>query len=188
MHYINTINYQYESEIYNPITEFITEFNKKYTSGHIKITSFGEGFSNDIHTKIHLVSGKTLIINLKVLFDKDFIRDVPSQFDRGVSSKQIVRPSLREKKILAWGYIKSSDNTGFNILLLENKDDLYGEWVTLHNTNSGFSRQQRVEPFGFEFHELEQEIQVIYATHIYNTEVRPLNIEKFYEFIVVNNI
>ncbi|MED4553899.1 serine/threonine-protein kinase [Lysinibacillus capsici] len=188
VHYINTINYQYESEIYNPITEFITEFNKKYTSGHIKITSFGEGFSNDIHTKIHLVSGKTLIINLKVLFDKDFIRDVPSQFDRGVSSKQIVRPSLREKKILAWGYIKSSDNTGFNILLLENKDDLYGEWVTLHNTNSGFSRQQRVEPFGFEFHELEQEIQVIYATHIYNTEVRPLNIEKFYEFIVVNNI
>lgn len=186
-HYINTIHFQYENEIYLPINEFISEFNKKYTSGQIKMTSLGQVGSNDFHTKIHLVSGKTLTIHLKALFDDDFVREVPSQFDRSRKYKQIVRPALRDKKILAWGYLKCSDNTGFNILLLENKDDLYGEWVTLHNSNSGLSRQSRIEPFPFEFNELEKEIHHIYAMHIYNTEVLPINLEKFYEFIVLHN-
>lgn len=59
------------------------------------------------------------------------------------------------------------DGRGFNILLLENKDELYGEWFILENYNSGFSTKRRPEPFAFELDELEEEIQYIDAIHIY---------------------
>lgn len=186
--YLKMINYQYANDIYNPIKEFIEEFNRRYTGGQITMTPLNSMDSSEIYTKIHLVSGKTLTIQLKALFDNDFIREVPSQFERGITHKKVVRPVLRDnKKILAWGYLKSPDNTGFNILLVENKEDIYGEWVMLINTNSGFGRVRRPEPFPFEFNELEKEIPLIYALHIYNTEVLPLNIEKFQEFIVMYN-
>jgi eukaryotic-like serine/threonine-protein kinase len=187
-HYLNTIHYQYENSIYYPISEFISEFNKKYTGGQIVMNSHVKAGTIDIITKIHLVSGKTLSIQLKALFDGDFIRDVPTQFERGRTFKRVVRPTLRgDKKILAWGYLKSSDNTGFNILLVEDKEDLYGEWVILFNRNSGLARQSRVEPFPFEFNELEKEIPLITAMSYYNTEVLPFDIEKFKEFIVMYN-
>lgn len=187
-HYLNTIRFQYENDIYNPIREFVSEFNKKYTGAQIKITPFGRTGTKEFSTKINLVSGQTLSIHLKALFDDDFIRDVPIQFEQGRTFKKVVRPVLRgNKKILAWGFLKSSDGKGFNILLVENKEDLYGEWVILVNTNSGLARQRRIEPFPFEFNEIEKEIHHINSLHIYNTEVLPFNIEKFQEFIVMYN-
>jgi eukaryotic-like serine/threonine-protein kinase len=187
-HYLNTIRYQFENDVYHPLSEFVTEFNKKYTGGQIRMTSLEPNGSREFNTKIHLVSGKSISIQLKALFDNDFIRDVPAQFERSRTFKKVVRPTLqKDKKILAWGFLKSSDNTGFNILLVENKEDLYGEWVILVNKNIGLARQSRVEPFPFEFNELEKEIPLIYATHIYNSEVLPFSVEKFHEFIVMYN-
>lgn len=185
--YLNTIYYQYENEIYYPIKGFLEEFNRKYTGGQNRISPLEHRGSSQINTKIHLVSGKTLTIKLEALFDNDFIRDVPSEWDRGRTFQKVRRPMLRgDKKIIAWGYIKSNDATGFNIILVESKDDLYGEWCLLINKNSGFGRQPRPEPFPFEFDELEKEIQVIGALHVYRTEVVPLNIEKFQELIIFN--
>lgn len=186
-HYLKTIHYQFEKDIYKPLWDFIEEFNKKYMGGQIKMTSFKKGSSEEVHTQIQLLSRKSLTIHLKALIDNDFMRSVPMRYDTGRTIKTIERPTFRDKKILAWGYLKSNDNIGFNILLVENKDDLYGDWFILTNTNSGFGRQSRPEPIPFEFNELEKEIPLINVMHIYNTEVLPLNIEKFQEFIVLNN-
>lgn len=96
-------------------------------------------------------------------------------------------PTCRGRKIKAWGglYIEQK---GFNIILLESNDELYGEWLLLENTNSGFSTKRRPEPFAFEFNELEKEIQYIDVMHIYNTKVENFNIEKFMTYIQIYNM
>ncbi|RNB82111.1 serine/threonine protein kinase [Brevibacillus nitrificans] len=188
--YLNTINYQYANDIYNPLKEFIDEFNSRYTQGKITISSLGSMETDKIITKIHLTSGNVLTISLNALFDENFIRDVSAEFSfpgENRTFKRVVRPVLNNKKVQAWGYLKDHNNKGFNILLVENPEDsTYGEWFILKNTNSGFGRTNRPEPFPFEFNELEKELPLIRATHIYNTEVIALNLQEFYEFIVSN--
>ena len=57
----------------------------------------------------------------------------------------------------------------------------------LSNSVSGFGiRENRPNQFVFEFDELEKEIQLVQATHIFNTEVMPFDIEKIQEFIAIN--
>jgi serine/threonine protein kinase len=188
--YLNTINYQYTNDIYNPLKEFIDEFNSRYTQGKIRISSLGSMESDEITTKIHLLSGNVITISLSALFDENFIRDVPAEFSFPGESrtfKRLVRPVLSNKKVLAWGYLKEHKKKGFNILLVENPEDsTYGEWYILKNTNSGFGRTSRPEPFPFELNEIEKELLLIRAIHIYNTEVIALNLQVFQEFIVLN--
>lgn len=188
--YLNTINYQYANEIYNPIKDFIDEFNSRYTQGKIKISSLGSMDSDQIVTKIHLLSGNVLTTSLNVLHDEDFMRDVPAEFSfpgEKRTFRRLVRPVLNDKKVLAWGYLKDQNNKGFNILLVENPEDsTYGEWYILKNTNNAFSRTHRQEPFPFEFNELEKELPLIRSMHIYKTEVIALNLQIFQDFIALN--
>lgn len=111
-------------------------------------------------------------IELKVLFDEDFIRKVPSRWGDGRYYTELLRPQVEGKMVLAWGFIKDKNRKGCNIILLENKEDIYGDWLLLFNTNSGFTNhERRAEPFPFEFHEIEEELNYIRAMHIYNTEI-----------------
>lgn len=185
LEYVNTIHYQFETEIYEPIKEFIEEFNLKYTNGDkIRLSSLDNRDSSEISTKIRLVSGNVLTIHLNALFDEDFNRDIKSQFS-DKTYKQIVRPLLRGNKVIAWGFLKNLDGMGFNLILTENKDDLYGEWSILINNNNTLFGQRRIEPFPFEFGEIEKEIQFVNGgTHIYTTTVESFSMERFHEYIV----
>lgn len=134
-----------------------------------------------------MVSGKHLDIQMKCLVDEDFYRMVINfSFDNKV--RRLYRPTLRNKKVLAWGYLKDSEGGGFNILLVENEGELYGEWYTLWNTNSGIfaHRQRQPEPFYFDFNEIEKELPLITATDIYNTEVKPMDMAMFLGYFVTN--
>ncbi|OUQ87417.1 hypothetical protein B5G50_15500 [Brevibacillus brevis] len=124
--HLNTINYQYANEIYNPLKDFIDEFNSRYTQGKIRISSLGSMNANVIETKIHLLSENVLTLRLNALSDKDFMRDVPAEFSfpgEKRTFRRVVRPVLNNKKVLAWGYLKDHSNKGFNILLVENPED-----------------------------------------------------------------
>ena len=76
-----------------------------------------------------------------------------------------------------------SKEIGFNLLLLKNVDALYGDWFILTNTNSGFGRSTRPEPFGFKLDELPREIELIRAVHIYNSDLKPFAIENVLGFV-----
>ncbi|GLX68421.1 serine/threonine-protein kinase [Paenibacillus glycanilyticus] len=188
--HLNTINYQYTSDIYNPLKSFIDEFNWRYTQGKIRMSDVGLMDSDENTTKIHLPSGNVLTINLRALLDESFMREVPTEFSfpgERSTFRKLARPQLDNKKVLAWGYLKDHSSRGFNILLVENPEDsTYGEWYILKNTNSGLGRSNRPEPFPFEFNELEKELKLIRALHIYNTEVLAMNLQVFQEFIVLN--
>lgn len=187
--YLKTINYQYDSEILDPLKRLVDEFNARYTQGEIRISRSGS-MGSDETTKIHLLSGNMLTISLKALFDENFIRDVPAEFSfpgEHRTNKKLARPVLNNKKVLAWGHLKDNSKKGFNILLVENPEDsTYGEWYILKNTNSGFGSRNRPEPFPFEFNELEKELPLIRALHVFNTEVISLDIQIFKDFIAEN--
>ncbi|MGE6227605.1 serine/threonine-protein kinase [Paenibacillus chitinolyticus] len=188
--YLKTINYQYLHDIYNPLKEFINEFNLRYTEGNIGLSDLGSTNSDLITTTIHLPSGNIIRISLAALFDEKFERDIPAQFpfsDDIATFKKVVRPVLNKKKVLAWGYIRERNSQGFNILLVENPEDgTYGEWYILKNKNNSFADVVRPDPFPLEYNELEEGLQMIGAFHIYKTDVFEMNIEEFKIFIAQN--
>ena len=98
-------------------------------------------------------------------------------------AKKSTYPICKGKKVLAWGKVEDNSKYGYNILLLENKEDEYGNWYILHNTNSGLNRNPRPEPFAFSDAELPREIKLIETTHIYSSIVEEYNLERFQELI-----
>ncbi|WCK53911.1 serine/threonine-protein kinase [Aneurinibacillus sp. Ricciae_BoGa-3] len=180
------VHYQFSNFVYQPIKDLIEEFNHKYDGGQtISITTFNPYKMNNKNftVRINLISGKYLEIRIQCLVDEDFYRDVPS-YPFGNMVKKLCRPTLNNKKILAWGYLKDIEDGGFNIILVQNEGELYGEWYTLYNTNSGITNRPRLpQPFYFDFNEIEKELPLIYATHIYNTEVKPLQMDMFLRFL-----
>jgi len=80
---------------------------------------------------------------------------------------------LDRKRILAWGHARTDSGRGFSLLLVQqSSDDLYGQWRTLHVTHSPLVVRQdpRPEPFPFEIDELPNELELLNAVHIYQTE------------------
>ena len=79
---------------------------------------------------------------------------------------------LDNRLIKAWGHVKSHSGRGFNLLLVNTiANDLYGRWETFHVCHSPLARtrDERLEPFPFDTHELPQEIRLLNAIHIYKT-------------------
>jgi len=82
-----------------------------------------------------------------------------------------------------WAQVSDYAGLGFNILLLESKDDIYGEWFVLENESNGLSRTNRPSPFGFNLSELPKEIVHLRALHIYNMRLMPYEREKIIGFL-----
>lgn len=181
------INYKFEKDIFKPISQFIMTFNEKYPQGKISI-SFRQSNIKENNINIKLISGTTINIILNAIIDFDFIRKVTHKnpFGEIYTKVETQVPYINKRKIMAWGGLYVDNKTGFNILLLEKENELYGEWLLLENTNSGLSRTRRPEPFAFELNEIEKEIQYVNSLHIYNTSMQPFDLNKFYECIAKN--
>jgi serine/threonine protein kinase len=185
------VKYQFKKDIYAPVCELIDTFNSQYPNGKISIDKFEiNNYKKSINVNLKLVTGKSIYLKVEPILESDFIRTKRYNDGFGEISTRtgICIPTFRGSRILAWGGLYTENGTGFNILLIEKKDELYGEWLIMENTNSGLSRSRRIEPFAFELNELEKEIQYVNSMHIYNSKITSLNIEKFYEFISFLNM
>jgi eukaryotic-like serine/threonine-protein kinase len=183
------VKYQYNASIFSFLHKFIDNFNSKYPNGNIRLES-NNNYNNEkmIKNTIKLVSGRVLEIEIIALLESDFIRTREyNDFGEIRKRTKIEMPLLNTRKVLAWGRLYTQEQTGFNIFLLEKTGEIYGEWVLMENTNSGLSRSRRPEPFGFDLSELEKEINLVKVTHIYNSKIFPLDINKFYEYIFKYN-
>ncbi|MED3319281.1 serine/threonine protein kinase [Bacillus wiedmannii] len=191
MEFEKLIYSQFQNDIYEPIKDFVDEFNKRCVDGKVLLQGISDTLTS-FKTSMRLPSDNLISIDVRILRDEDFMRHVPRQMPMPYESRTIRRLQrpifpTNNKKVLAWGYIKNKHGIGYNLLLLEDKDELYGEWVMLSNSVSGLGiRENRPNQFVFEFDELEKEIQLVQATHIFNTEVIPFDIEKIQEFIAIN--
>lgn len=186
----NYVQYQFENEMLNPLQKYIEDFNSRYPSGDIRLTNHYRRGEKLIQSQIRLVSGEAIQIELTVIIDEDFVRSTEYRnYGRPFIKKEIKKPILNNRNVLAWGIVYAQDKRGFNIFLLEKEGDLYGEWVIMENNVSVMANpsRRRPEPFGFEFSEIEEEIQYISTMHIYRSSISKLDIEKFFEFMLRYN-
>lgn len=183
------VEYQFKKDIYKPIQEFIDTFNKAYPQGEITITPEARiSRYESIEVKVNLISTKVIDIKLKPILEKDFIRKViRREFGEEYTRTGLQLPEYRGRRIKAWGglYI---DKRGFNILLVQNGEELYGEWFILANTNSGLVQSNRPDHFAFDFNEIEKGVQQINVMGRYNSNIEEFNIEKFMTYISTYNM
>jgi len=172
------VAYQYEKSIFEPLKEFISEFNAKYEGRKIEISRI---VRREISCSITLISGESIVITIKELIDEDFYRErIVNDYGRKIALKELKRPVYNNRLIMAWGEVKAANDKGFNLLLVQKDDDVYGEWFVTINTNNPISAKRRLpEPFPFRLDELEEELQY----HIYNISVRKLDLKHFIELI-----
>lgn len=173
--------FQFERDIVSHIQKFREEFNNQYEGS--KVT-----FTRDRTSKrctLTLPSSKRIAIEIQPIIKEDFYRTVDVEdYGRRVQYTELQMPKLDDKNIMAWGLIKGEDGRGFNLILIEREEELYGDWRILRNTNNPFGKRKRIEPFPFGFNEIEREIQCIRALHVYDTEVKPLDINSLLEFFL----
>lgn len=140
------LDYRFE-EIFTMFTQMAEQFNAHSDTLKFKVELIG----NKIHAS---TTGRKQV----VAFYADVNEDL----------------RIRNKEVLAWGYIEASSRIGFNMILVkESPDDIYGTWITLHNTWSPLTskRDNRPEPFAFDsYNEVKRKIQVIGAMDIYVTQ------------------
>lgn len=184
--FIKMVKYKIEKDIINPLTDLINQINQSYVQGKISISSKSIPYNQLFEYQIHLLSGTMLILKIAPLHDEDCVKErIIDDYGEKIMRREMQRPTLNKRNILAWGMLESQYGTGFNIVLLESKDDIYGEWYVLINTNSALATKHRrgIEPFSFRFDELDREMQCVNAMHVYNTKVEILSIKHFAEYI-----
>jgi len=174
------VKFQIEKDIIEPLRSFVNEFNAKYIGNKIFIGEDKEG-----KYSIKLVSNYLLILEIYPLLDEDFVRTrAVDDYGRTINVTRLERPLFKKRKIMAWGRLYNQFGKGFNVILVEKIDEIYGEFFVLWNTNSGINaRPRNSEPFAFDLDELEKEINSIGAIHRYNIKVEPLQIEHFVKFL-----
>jgi len=181
------IRSQFEMTVFDPIRQFSEKFNIEY-QGVQKIGISEPSALNNNHIfnfGIMTPSRRKIIISVEAILPENHNRKV--QVDRifrseGYRNENYI-PKCKNRDILAWGQVNSENNKGMNILLLKNDDMIYGDWFIMTNTNSGFAREKRPEPFGFKIDELPKEIEYVNSTHIYNSEIKPFDIMNILSFI-----
>lgn len=184
---IRLVESQYKTDILNPIEEFVDGFNAQY-AGHgnysVNNTSFVD-MSRTISTTITLPSTGQVKINGEVIFKENFTRDrkLDPFFGDGRIVKEHYIPQCDGRHVMFWAQVSDYAGLGFNILLLESEDDIYGEWFVLESESNGLSRTNRPSPFGFSLSELPKEIVHLRALHIYNMRLLPYECEKIIGYL-----
>ena len=173
--------HQYHKDVISPIKEFIDDINSKSDGAKIEFNPNKNSFLNTI-----IYRHSPIRIELRVILEEAFYRDVKiKDYNQVISRRELRIPKVNKRKVLAWGMIKANDKRGFNILLLENPESIYGNWLLLFNRHKAMAIQKsnRPEPFPFEFNELEKEINLINAMHIYVTTKSDLDLNIIKEFL-----
>lgn len=175
-----TISYQFTNDIIQPIKTFFDQVNSKYAGPQNFVQVSSDGMSATITTSSH----KQLSFKVRPILKEDFYRErVINDFERRSTRTELCLPTFQGQPLLAWGLLKAPDERGFNLLLLENKESPYGIWKLLINRVNPIARVQRAEPFPFNFNEIEKEIQLVGAMHVYVTEIKDLDTDLICAFI-----
>lgn len=187
----NIMSY-FDNEVLNPIREYVEIYNSSYASGNIIFLDSNFNIASENNTLIVQMPNKQSIsISLTVIDPEPYInpkRYTKSIFGTIVPATVYPYPMCKGKKVLAWGKIEDKYMHGYNILLLENEVDEYGDWFILYNKNSGLNASPRSEPFAFSERELPKELPLITAVHIYTSILEEYNMNRFQELITMGQL
>lgn len=187
-----TIMTYFKNEILDEVMEYINIFNSQYASGKIILSENNFNPANTINRmSIKMPNQQKIEVSLSVILPENFTQNIGFQNNgnyRTVIGRKTTLPVCNGKKIWAWGIVEDNYHHGYNLLLLDNDIDEYGEWWILYNRNSGLNSKPRPEPFAFSFDELPKEINHINAMHIYSSEVEKYNFDRFQEIIALGHL
>jgi serine/threonine protein kinase len=174
------ISYQFNNEIIEPIRTLLEEVNSKYAGTKNVITTASDSMTANIRTS----SQRQITLEVRPIIKEDFYRErVRDDYGMQSRTRELRLPTYRGQPLLAWGCLKADDERGFNLLLLENQNSPYGTWHLLINRSRAIVGEQRIAPFPFDFDEIEKEIELVGAMHIYVSEGKALDIQFITEFI-----
>lgn len=172
------ISYSVYTNLYQPIKEFVDDFNKLYASGKMWISDYNVSVNRMNEVNVTTLSSKKIHVIIKSIIDEVFEEELRDPF-LGNYYKKTYRPKLQDKEILAWGAIYFDNQMSYNLVLVEDEESMYGKWYQIKNRNNALYRTPRLpEPFAFEFNEIEDELGKINAMHIYTSNVEMLNIDE----------
>ena len=156
---------QAERSIVSPLKELITDFNRRY-AGRKAYESSNRRSDTGIDYKINFPSQKSISFQFEVLLKHNFMRDIPVSWQRLRPTKGVVMPKFKGRTVQGWGYVRGSDDRGFNIIIVENQGEIYGEIITLEKEpalyNAGFVIPARG---AYDLHELEQQLEMVELTN-----------------------
>lgn len=192
--HVKNIMFYFNNVILEEVKEYVKVYNSQYAIGNIDLNLRNFKLTSERNSiTVTMPSHQRITIELSVINPDDFIEVIGYTQKYGYNTKiptatKAMIPMCRRKKVLAWGKIEDDNRLGFNILLLENGVDEYGDWYILYNKNSGLARNPRPEPFAFSEDELPREIRLIDATHIYVSELQKYDFSRVQELITRGSI
>ncbi len=184
--YRDRIVLQFRQRVIAPLEDLCKQLNTQSQLGRFTVEP--ASLEDVLEVSVLYKRGDIFTANLEILHADEHAIEKQSQFplsERKTSFTVYELPKFDGRDVLAWGIARTASGIGFNLLLLANAGELYGDWLTLHNTNDGFntSRQRHPEPFAFELGEIEREMHLVQAMHIFRTSVLPLTEEMFADLI-----
>jgi serine/threonine protein kinase len=176
------LSFQFNADLVDPIIEFVDDFNK--VSGSNTPMKISQGTNNGDLTCRVTFDGKVVNIWFHKIRESDSISRHGNDV-WGERKVYVVKPTLNNKPILAWGGVETLSKKGLNIILVSSELDEYGDWYLLKNTHSGWGQRKdnRPDPFVFANNELVKEIHNIGAMHIYNMFLKKFDITEIIQFI-----
>jgi eukaryotic-like serine/threonine-protein kinase len=173
---------QAEATIASPLADLVDRFNREYSGEKAKLTV--DASDSSLRRAIWFPSTKSITLEFRVLLPEHFVRDIPPDFRHRSVRREVCIPKYEGRYIQGWGRVEGSDGRGFNVLLVEQRGQIYGEFLMLTNSMGVPSAAaKRQEPFAFKFDELEAEMNLLGAMHIYSSAVRPFSIDYMFKFI-----
>ena len=192
--HVKNIMFYFNDVILEEIKEYVKVFNSQYASGGIDLNLRNFEMTSERNSiTVTMPNHQRITIELSVINPEDFTEVIgyTQRYGYGPKIPMATRatiPMCRRKKVLAWGKIEDDNDLGYNILLLENGIDEYGDWFILYNKNSGLAGNPRPEPFAFSEDELPRELMVIDATHTYISKLQKYDFSRFQELIAIGSI
>lgn len=186
--HVKKIMAYFENEIICELQNYIELYNSQYAAGKIVMDSSGfDILSEKNKIIVKMPKFQTITITISIVNPEHYIENIGyyiANSTRIPTATKITYPICNGKKVLAWGKIEDNQERGYNILLLDNKIDEYGDWYTLYNVNSGLNSRPRREPFAFSESELPREVGLINCTHIYSSTLEKYDLKRFQQLIL----
>lgn len=180
----NLVKYQFENDILWPLMDFVNMHNTITSPSVDRIEIREYGYNSKLESK----SGSFSIeFWVKAIDESDmsFVSERRNRYGSGGAAR--IEPVLRGKPVLAWWAVKDKTGKWMNLILCKSDTSQdYWDWFVLKNSHSPLvqRRDARPDPFPFEIgDEIREEIWLVWALHIYQTEVIPYSPEILVNFI-----
>lgn len=190
--FCNFVKTQFENAIVDCISRFVDQYNERFSG--IDKCKFFDNSRNSLSQelfqyRLDIPSVVSITVKCKVVFPDSESREISkfeAHYGYGSGTKTVkYTPQYKGRNIMGWVEIKSSNEYGFNMWLVQS-DGLYGDWYILRNKNNLIFLTQhkpKEEPFAFPLNDMAEALKGIGATSMFSSTVESFREEAFLRYV-----